>query len=121
WITGTRTFKELGGVPRPPPRYLASWNRQLVRAKIFDNVIGNEDPNLGNWLVDGAWNVILIDHSRSFLSNRRLTHELTRVDRELWTRLATLTDSDLAASPAAKWLDKNQLRAIIERRDAMKS
>ena len=31
---------------------------QITRAKMFDNLIGNLDPNLGNWLVDPEWNLI---------------------------------------------------------------
>ena len=29
-------------------RYLPQWNLQMIRAKMFDDLIGNEDPNLGN-------------------------------------------------------------------------
>ena len=34
------------------------------------NLIYNKDPNLGNWLVDPAWNLILIDNSRAFTTPR---------------------------------------------------
>ena len=70
WCTPTRSFKDMGGVPSAPPEHFAAFNRQLVRAKMFDNLIGNLDPNLGNWLVDPAWNLILIDHTRAFTSAR---------------------------------------------------
>ena len=69
WVKPVRSFKELGGPPTPPPTYQAKWNRQLLRAKMFDCLIYNKDPNLGNWLVDPAWNLILIDHTRSFTSD----------------------------------------------------
>ena len=54
WASPTRSFKELGGVPGqqgvtgPPPQQVAPWTRQIVKAKMFDNLIGNIDPNLGN-------------------------------------------------------------------------
>jgi hypothetical protein len=119
WINGARTFKELGGAPRAPERYLASWNRQLVRAKMFDDLIGNPDPNLGNWLVDAEWNVILIDHSRALVTGTKLTHELTRVHEDLWNRMVALSEQQLVSSPAGRWLDRDQIRAMLERREKM--
>ena len=85
-----------GGPPTPPGRYLAQWNLQMIRAKMFDDLIGNEDPNLGNWLVDPSWNLILIDHSRTFRYSKSLTHELTHIDRALWDRMKALTRDQLA-------------------------
>ena len=60
WCSPTTSFGQLKGVPTAPAKHIAAWNRQLSRAKMFDNLIGNKDPNLGNWLVDPAWNLILI-------------------------------------------------------------
>jgi hypothetical protein len=115
WISA-RSFKELGGAPSAPPQYQTSWNRQLVHAKIFDNLIGNPDPNLGNWLVDGEWNVILIDHSRAFGTGKDLTHQITRIEKELWNRITALTEEQVAASPVGRWLDAGQIRAMFARR-----
>ena len=56
----------LGGAPTPRRRCISRLEPPVVRAKMFDNLIDNIDPNLGNWLVDPAWNLILIDHTRSF-------------------------------------------------------
>jgi hypothetical protein len=118
WISA-KSFKELGGAPNAPPQYRASWNRQLVHAKMFDNLIGNPDPNLGNWLVDAEWNVILIDHSRAFGTAKDLTHELTRIEKELWNRITALTEEQVAASPIGRWLDARQIRAMFARRASM--
>jgi hypothetical protein len=119
WARPTKSFKQLGGVPTPPPAHLASWTRQLVRAKMFDNLIGNRDPNLGNWLVDPAWNLILIDHTRSFGTRRELTHELTRVDGPLWDRMLALTEAPLRDA-LSSWLARGEIRAILARRDRMR-
>ena len=50
WASPTKSFKEFGGTgaPPPPPSQATWWTRQIVRAKMFDNLIGNRDPNLGN-------------------------------------------------------------------------
>ena len=73
----------------------ARWNKQILRAKMFDCLIYNKDPNLGNWLVDPAWNLILIDHTRSFTSDKKFAHTLQRVDSELWQRMKALTEEQL--------------------------
>jgi hypothetical protein len=119
WVAPIKSFGELGGPPSPPGDRLAAWNRQIIRAKMFDNLIANIDPNLGNWLVDPSWNLILIDHTRSFTTKTNIVHELTRVDRELWDRMTALSVETL--TPAiGKWTGNREIRAIIERRDRMK-
>jgi hypothetical protein len=118
WISPVKSFKELGGPPSAPPDKLALWSRQLIRAKMFDNLICNIDPNLGNWLVDPAWNLILIDHTRSFTTKKDMVHVLTRIDRDLWDRMKALTIESLT-TVLEKWIGKREIRAIIERRDRM--
>jgi hypothetical protein len=117
WATPTRSFKEMGakGAPTPPPTYFAKFNRALVRAKMFDNLIGNIDPNLGNWLVDPSWNVILIDHSRTLTTNTRLVHKMTQIDQELWVKMQALTQAQLKAA-VGEWLGDREIRALLERR-----
>ena len=119
WINGTKNFKEMGGVPTPPARFIPLWNRELVFAKMFDDLIGNSDPNLGNWLADSQWNIILIDHSRSFGTDKTLTHELSRIHKGLWDRMMALTEEQVAASPAGHFLEKKEVHAIFERRAAI--
>ena len=118
WVAPVKSFKDLGGPPTPPSDKLIRWNRQLVKAKMFDNLIANIDPNLGNWLVDPSWNLILIDHTRSFTTRKNEVHALTRIDYDLWERMKALTVESL--TPAIeKWTGKSEIRAIIERRDRM--
>ena len=121
WCEPTKSFTELGGVPKPPPQHLASWNRQIMRAKMFDNLIHNKDPNLGNWLIDPAWNVILIDHSRAFTGDRGMIHDLSRVDGELWDRMKALTEENLTAALRPWVLGGGEIRAILQRRDRMQA
>jgi hypothetical protein len=85
---------------------------------MYDNLIANRDPNLGNWLVDPEWNIILIDHSRSLTTTRDLYHELQRVDAPLWEKMKALSDERLAPV-LGKWLNSGEIRAILQRRDKM--
>ncbi|MCZ6726364.1 MAG: hypothetical protein O7A98_03295 [Acidobacteria bacterium] len=118
WVTPAKTFGQLGGPPKPPAEEKRRWNLQLTRAKMFDNLISNLDPNLGNWMVDPAWNLILIDHSRAFTRSQRMVHELIRVDRDLWERMLAL-DEETLTQPLGKWLGRAQIRSILRRRDRM--
>jgi hypothetical protein len=120
WVKPVRSFKEMGGAPTPPPVHQARWNKQILRAKMFDCLIYNKDPNLGNWLVDPAWNLILIDHTRSFTSDKKFAHSLQRVDSELWQKMRALTEEQLHLT-LGKWLDKRAIRGMIERRDMMQA
>jgi hypothetical protein len=43
-----------------------AWNRQMYVVRIFDQLIYNFDRNLGNLLIDSAWRLWMIDHTRAF-------------------------------------------------------
>src|SRR5262245_414564 len=124
WVSPTKSFKDLGGVPGqknvagPPGAKVAAWVGQLTRAKMFDNLIGNLDPNLGNWLVDPEWNLILIDHTRAFTSSPKLYHELQSVDPQLWEKMKALDEASLKTA-LGEWLDESAIKATLQRRDKM--
>lgn len=118
WCAPVKSFSEMKGVPTPPGPYVAAWFRQLAKAKMFDDLIGNKDPNLGNWLLDDAWNLILIDHTRAFVSDKNLIHKFERVDGVLWDAMKALTVDSLTAA-IGTWIGKGEIRSIIERRDKM--
>jgi hypothetical protein len=124
WVAPTKSFKDLGGVPGqknvagPPGPKVAAWVGQLTRAKMFDNLIGNLDPNLGNWLVDPEWNLIVIDRTRAFTPNAKLYHELMNIDAALWEKMKALDEPGLKAA-LGQWLDESAIKGIIQRRDKM--
>jgi hypothetical protein len=121
WCSQTKSFGQLKGVPTAPPQHRASWNLQLARAKMFDNLIGNKDPNLGNWLVDPGWNLILIDHTRAFTTDKDLVHKkMTRIDGALWDKMSALTLETLEPV-LGPWMGKGEIKAVLQRRDLMKA
>jgi hypothetical protein len=120
WIDGTKSFADLGGVPRPPPAKVAIWNREIMRAKMFHNLIGDIDPNLGNWLIDPEWRVTLIDQSRSLTTTTKLVHEMQQIDGPLWDRMRALTADGLTRD-LSQWLGPREIRAIVARRDRMQA
>jgi len=75
------------------------WAKQVCRQRTFDNLISNIDRNAGNLLVDGEWNLILIDHTRAFASDRLpFEKEMTRIDREFFARLKALDEASVMKS-----------------------
>jgi hypothetical protein len=118
WASPTKSFKEMGGPPTPPPAKIPAWNRQMIRAKMFDNLIYNKDPNLGNWLVDPSWNLILIDHTRSFTEGKQMVHEMGRIDVELWDKMKALDEASLTTA-LGQWIGKGEIKSLLERRDEM--
>ena len=86
---------------------------------MFDNLIYNGDPNEGNWLKDPAWNLLLIDHSRSFGPEAEMAHvDMTRIDRYLWEAMQRL-DEPMLTGALGEWLSEDEIRAILTRRDVM--
>ena len=118
WVPAVKSFKEMGGPPTPPAAHFDSWNRQMSRAKMFDNLINNRDPNLGNWLVDPAWNLILIDHTRAFTPGKDMVHKMNRFERGLWERMLKLELAPLKAA-LDPYLDGGQIKDILGRRERM--
>jgi hypothetical protein len=113
WVQPVRPWKEAEPQPKPD-----KWNREAVRMKMFDNLIGNIDRNAGNLLVDPDWNLYLIDHSRAFVTDTKLRVEMVRIDRVIWERMLALDEPTLMRA-LGQWLDSGAIRAMLKRRDAM--
>ena len=120
WVAPATSFKESGGVPKVPTIHQPRWSAQLTRAKMFHNLIGDIDPNLGNWLVDPEWNLILIDHSRALTKTKTLVHKMLARDDVLWARMMALTEESLT-SAVGRWLGPDEIRALLERRAKMRT
>jgi len=113
WVDGVRSVKQMGGkVPSGP-----DWGRPLRKMLMFDALIANDDRNAGNILVGQPGELILIDHSRAFITDLDL-RKFERVDAELWDRMKALTLADLTRV-LQPWLDPQAINAIVERRNRM--
>jgi hypothetical protein len=120
WVAPATSFKDSGGMPKVPPMHQARFTAQLTRAKMFHNLVGDIDPNLGNWLVDPGWNLILIDHSRALTKTRNLVHKMQAKDDALWARAMAFTEESLTAA-VGQWLGRDEIRALLERRAKMQT
>jgi len=95
-----------------------SFDRQRSLGKLFDELIINIDRNLANLLITKSWNVVLIDHSRSFTAYHGIRNEanLSRCSVGLLARLKTLAASQVTASVGAL-LTSAEIGAMMTRRD----
>ena len=114
WMEGCQLYEEVQDqVPKDE-----AWNRQLSRMALFDTLIGNGDRSERDFMVDAAWNIILIDHSQAFQSNQDLEGTMLpdRFDRELVERMRNLVPMSLDVH-FDRLLMRPQVTAIQSRRD----
>lgn len=115
WVEGCRMIKDVDQAACPNPVEFA---KQVCRQRVFDNLVANVDRNAGNILVDGQWNLILIDHSRAFASNTMpFEKQMTRIDREMFAKLKVLDEASLAKTVRPWVLGDGPVRDILKRRD----
>ncbi len=115
WAEGCKHVKDVDQSSCPRP---IDWAKQVCRQKVFDNLIANIDRNAGNLLVDAEWNLVLIDHSRAFASDRMpFEKEMTRIDRETFARLKDLDEAGLMTHVRPWVLGDGTVRGILKRRD----
>lgn len=113
WLDGPRSVKQTGG--KVPSGVI--WGAAVRRMVMFDNLIGNPDRNAGNILIGAPGELILIDHSRAFVSSTSL-NRFERVDAALWERVQGLTADDLRRV-LQPWVEGDAIDAILERRRKM--
>lgn len=95
-----------------------SWNNQMYRVRVFDELIYDTDPNLTNVLISADWKVWRIDFTRAFRLQKDLKspENLVRCDRQLLEKLKTL-DGDQLAAKTKGYLTKDEVKAVMARRD----
>jgi hypothetical protein len=98
------------------PADAEAYSFQLRRQKVFQNLVGNLDPNQGNILFDPVWNVVLIDFSRAFPNTRTLKFEATAIDRPFLDRIKVL-DRDTLRREVSGLVETGAIEAILLRRD----
>jgi hypothetical protein len=105
------------GLQPPDPE---QWERQLLKMRLFDELICNMDRHADNVLITKDFQLRLIDHSRSFRPNRSLRNPktLTRFSQSLLEGLGRLNQADLKQR-VGDWLDSGQIRGLLSRRDAI--
>jgi len=115
FVEGTRSLKKAAGEKKAAQDVL-TWNREVYRMRVFDNLIVNIDRNEGNMLVDAQWRIVLIDHSRAFDGRRTdFQFEMTKIDRAFFEKLKAL-DKTALEERVHQWTSFS-VDAILKQRD----
>jgi hypothetical protein len=102
-------------IPVPDPD---SWNKQMYRVRVLDQLAYDTDANLTNLQIGEDWKIYRIDFSRAFRPYKDLqsAKDLVQCDRQLFTRLKAL-DADQLATKTKGLLSKQEVQAVMARRD----
>ena len=94
------------------------FEQQRAVGRVFDELIMNIDRNLGNLLITNSWQVVLIDHTRTFTpyKNIRNRANLTRCSRALLAGMKSLTEGAITKSVGTS-LKRVEIVALLARRD----
>ena len=101
-----------------PPAKRVSWNDQMYQVRIFNELIYNTDPNLGNVLITDDWNIRIVDFSRGFRTRKDLRSpgNLVRCDRRIYNALHEL-DEETLKRVVGPYLRKSEIKGLLARRD----
>ena len=92
WVDDVQMDEEERQKRKVLPPDTERWNQQMQLVRLFDQLIGNTDRNLGNLLITSEWRVWAIDHTRGFRLNTslRLPAHVAQCDRHILERLKAL-------------------------------
>lgn len=94
------------------------WNREMSLVRLFDQLIGNTDRNLGNLLIGNDWRIWAIDHTRAFrlAASVRTPQNVTICDRQVLARIKALDRPTLQREIGAM-MHTNEIAALLARRN----
>ncbi len=116
WVEGTMNYTKSRREKLDPPDR-ARWSQQIHMMRFWDALIFNTDRNTGNMLIDGNWNLWLIDHTRAFRRQETLRSQalLLQCDRKLYERVKNL-DEGKARQTLKPFLRGYEIDALLKRR-----
>jgi hypothetical protein len=95
-----------------------AWNEQMHRVRVFNELVYNTDPNLGNVLITANWKIKLVDFSRAFRPFPKLLNakNLVMIDRKLYGAIKNMDAAEVERT-MADVLTKPEIRSLLARRD----
>ncbi len=108
-----------------------NWEKMKYLMRAFDSLIGNEDRTQQNIMYTKDWRVILIDHSRSFRSEKKFTDQLMfgnngiagpkpfrQLPRAFVNKVRAL-DYKSVKNAVGPYLKDKEIKAILVRRELL--
>jgi hypothetical protein len=119
WIEGVMTDKHRMKNKIVPPN-IRRWAMQNQLMRLWDQLVFNDDRNLGNVLIDEDWNVWLIDHTRCFRVYDDVpgVKEIRYCEKTLWENLKRL-DKDTVRAELDDYLRGTEIEGLLKRRDLL--
>lgn len=119
WVVSMMPEAERAKQKLEPPDK-EEWDREVLKMRLFDQLIYNVDRHANNILITQDFRLRLIDHSRSFRAQKALRNpeQLTRFSKSLLEGIKRLTYEDLKKK-TSKYLTDAQIKTVIQRRDAI--
>ncbi len=116
-VNTERVLRETTGIP--PSGGINRWRWIMLRQNIhiFDNLIYNEDRNIGNILIEPDWKLWMIDHGRAFRRWKELMNpeQVQFAERSLWEKLQAL-DETVVRAKLKDFLRPVEINGLIERK-----
>jgi hypothetical protein len=118
WVDDVLMMEKDRYLKRIEPPDQEAWNRQIYQARVFNQLIANTDPNLGNFLITKDWKLWTIDFSRAFRAHKDLMdpRELTCVDPRFQQALKSLSEEALKRE-TGRYLGDWEVEGLLARRD----
>jgi hypothetical protein len=130
WVEDTMTMKhkEDNDIETPPAK-IYSFNNCVFLQRAFDNLIANEDRHLNQILITEDWRLLLIDHSRSFRTQKKFTTKLIydekhkegqrlmkALPRSFYANMKAL-EAGTIREVVGEYLTDKEIEAVLLRRD----
>jgi len=126
WIDDTISLRDKVEKKIKTPSYkVFTWDRAVYLQRFFDNLIANEDRSQGNILITKDWRMILIDHSRTFRTWKKLIFTekhpegpklMSELPRAIVEKVKALTFESIKAA-VADYLTDDEIKTMLVRRD----
>ena len=99
----------------------AHWNHELHRVQVFADLVGDIDPNAGNWLFDSEWHFVKVDCSRCFTDTIVALFDpkktIKQIDRPFFDRIKALDRAVVSREIGGLLTENNAMNALFRRRD----
>jgi hypothetical protein len=121
WLENTVNEYESSQELQISPPDERRWYQQRSMLRIFNNLVANQDCNMGNRLIDPNWRLWFIDCTRCFATTTTMFYPLERIrhcERGLWEGLNNL-DVAAARNRLSPFLNKAEIKALLARREVL--
>jgi len=117
WVPRWKTEFDRKKEKLEPPDAEA-WNKQMYKVRVFDELIYDTDPSLGNVLITTDWKIWRINFTRAFgeFHDVQNPEDSVQCDRQLLEKLRKL-DYDEVLEKTKPHLTEGEVKAVMARRD----